>query len=771
MDVRAKAPRSISITVALISATLIVLQIAFTRLLSYRLFYHFVFLAIALSLLGLGAAGTYVAVRTRSEPLDDRSLSRPLAALAILIPLALFAMANPPIASTSTEHSIKLLGGSALAYLALSSALMVAINFVGGLVLTRIFSAFSHEMGRLYARDLIGAAAGCVGALYAMKYLSPPDAFLLATVPAAIPLLKSDPKAKAAALAALLIALALFVGPDRFKSFDGFAVNHTSPVLKYEWNHLVRTEHREGGYIIDGSASTPTTVWSAEERALPVTDPAFALIRPRPSVAIIGFGGGPQVSEARRASSSRIYAIDINPTIARWVTGPDLELNQQLFVDPTIEIAVGEGRHLIRARAHADPPERFDLIEMHAIDTYAATLSGAYALTENFLYTKEAMREFFDALSDDGLLTIRRWLFNPPRENMRLFVTALAALEEIGVEHPERHLAMLAPLEDYEVLRTGKQRVWGYFILAKNPLDEARIEALKKRVAELRWSILYAPGVESETPFAKYVASNDRPRFRRHYPYFVEPATDASPYFFQFYNPLHKSSYQNEGDWHTSALYQQSSIYLGVSLLFAIVASALLILYPLARGDRRDRDQVIEVKDAIYFACLGLGFMAVEVPLTQIFSLYLGHPIYAFSVVLVALLLSSGIGSQLVERGRSSRRTTALSIAAMIAVLALVIFPLIQRTIDLPDGLRFAIALAVVAALGIRMGMPLAQGVRALGARPRAVAWAWAINGSASVVGSCAVMLVMVYFGSNYALAAAVGAYALAGGLSSNDPA
>src|SRR5262249_42437911 len=140
-------------------------------------------------------------------------------------------------------------------------------------------------------------------------------------------------------------------------------------------------------------------------------------------------------------------------------------------------------------------------------------------------------------------------------------------------------------------------------------------------------------------------------------------------------------------------------------------------------------------------------------------------------VVLVALLLSSGIGSQLAERTRSKRRAISFSIAIMTGAIALAIFPLVHGTIDLPDSVRFAIALSLVGILGLRMGMPLALVVRALGDRPAAVAWAWAINGAASVVGSCAVMVVMVYFGSVAALAAAMGAYALAGGLSSDDPA
>jgi hypothetical protein len=141
--------------------------------------------------------------------------------------------------------------------------------------------------------------------------------------------------------------------------------------------------------------------------------------------------------------------------------------------------------------------------------------------------------------------------------------------------------------------------------------------------------------------------------------------------------------------------------------------------------------------------------------------MYLGHPTYGFAVVLVALLVATGVGSLLVERFDLRPSFVCTVIALMLTVVTIGIFPLLHSTLDLPDWQRFAIALLLVVACGVPMGMPLALGVRRLGKRdPRSVAWAWGVNGAASVVGACAVMIAMVFAGSHAALAASVVCYA-----------
>jgi spermidine synthase len=771
----------ISAAVGLVAAALIALQISFTRLIGYKLFYHFVFLAIALSLLGLGAAGTYVAVRRKSTDVDS-VMRRWLAFGAALTPVAFLALANPPLENHS-ELLVKLLGNDAVKYLAWCSVFMVTLNFAGGVVLTQAFKTYSGQMGRLYAFDLLGAGLGCLWSLVMMKYLSPPAAFLSASllmVAALVPFLMDRDKTMERAVSgvtgvlALILTVGVLIGPERLRNFENFKrapgranLDQYAKVIKYEWNHIIRTDHVLGAYLLDGEASTPTIVWNPPQQNARVYDPTYHIIKPAPRVAIIGFGGGPQVSEARRAHASSITAIDINPTIARWVQYDDRDLNMGLFLAPNIEIITGEGRHAVRSRN-----QKFDAIVMHAIDTYAATAAGAYALSENFLYTKEAMVDYLRAMNPGGVMSFQRWLFNPPRENLRLFATALEAFEDLGYKDPLRHVMMLAPTANWDVLRQGKLRILGYLLISPTPFSDEQVQKTRQYLASVGWSSLYTPGGNENTPFNAYAKTTDRDAFRASYPYVIKPVTDGSPYLFQYYSPLSKNAYRVEGDWATSGIYQSSAIMLLSALGVSVALSFLLIIAPLSWASVRARQAGgasvrLGGRDAVYFACLGVGFMALEVPLTQLLALYLGHPVYGFSVVLVALLLSSGVGSLLSQKMNHARWKICAVIGVLLMLLCLVILPLVHRTIHLSDPLRFGIALILVVICGVPMGFPLALAVREIGEKnEQNVAWAWGVNGAASVIGSCLVMVVMVFLETRFALVLGAGCYALAALLS-----
>jgi hypothetical protein len=807
----AKPPPRAFAAAFLVSAALFADQLAFTRLVSYKLFYHFVFLAISLSLLGLGAAGSLLAARSHervgsADPDLDARLRLWLAWLLAATPFAFLWIANPPFEPARGELLIKFLGWRAIAYLIWCAPPMIFLNFCGGMVLTSLFARYSASMGRVYAADLLGAGAGALACTAAMKWGSPPLAFLgsaalvapawLAYSRAAGAEAALVPRA-AAALAVGLSALAL-LGPPEYRSFDsrgvqvlaraasegeaareasGSGARHAQrprgpKLIKSEWNHLIRTDHFPGNYRLDGEASTRTTRWDGPDAARGEITPVYAIAPPHPDVAILGVGGGKQVAGARAAGAGSILAIEINPTLLRWVAHDDAEPNGGLFLSPEIQILEADGRSAVRAER-----ERFDVIVMHAIDTYAATAAGAYSLSENFLYTAEAFEDYWRALRPAGAMSISRWLFYPPRENLRLFATATLMLEREGVADPLAHIAVIAPLARYEEL--GDKRVWGDLIVSKAPFDRERLARLEADVARRGWSFAYAPGRDGDNPFYGYARAADRAAFQRDYPYLISPVTDAKPYLFQFYDPFRSNSWERASDWSTAGVYQSSATTLLTALGLCTALAALLILAPLrahraAPGARPDAP--FQPAHALYFAGLGVGFMAFEVPLVQILTLQLGHPTYGFAVVLVALLVSSGIGSLLSQRLRASPVALCAGLAAALVAVALGALPLVHATLDAPTATRFSVALTLTTALGIPLGMPLATGVRHLGASEgdatahaertpnteRRIAWAWAVNGAASVVGSCLVMLAMVFLGSTTALLGAALCYALA---------
>ncbi|MCA8915575.1 MAG: hypothetical protein KDB90_09195 [Planctomycetes bacterium] len=750
----------------LVSAGLIFLQVSFTRLVGFKLHYHFVFFAVSLALLGLGAAGTFVSVMPRRG--TRRRVIFWTAMLALSVAPVYVWLANP-LPFIDDQMRLKFMRQVATYYILWVTLPIVWLNFCGGVALTALFSAFPRRMGALYAADLSGAAAGGLTCVLVMKLGSPPLAFLLTAVPAAVacaavslPVRRRGGLIAGGAAAAMLAGVMLIPGWAANFATVPFGAEFGSGTgqVDYRWNHVGRVDIAPEGdglsYYLDGDASTKIVNWNELDPAPRQPDPGYMLVPHPAKVAVIGCGGGTQVADARLQGASRILAIDINQLITSWIKEDDGRLHGGLFGRP-VELVTGEGRHELRARG-----EKFDVIVMHAIDTWSATASGAYALSENFLYTKEAMQDFYACLDEGGVMSIRRWLFQPPRENLRLFITILAALEELGVENPAAHVVMIAPAASLDAVRG--RAVWGSLLITHNPVTPAQVEVLQKQLNQRGWSILHAPGVEGNNPFSAYAHSPDREAFVASYPYLVGVVTDADPYIFQFHNPLHGSEETPWGGYDFTSLYDASTILLPVVFGLSLGLSLALILLPLRFMRRRpDADGRLRLSQIIYFACLGVGFMALEIPLVQILSLYLGHPVYGFTIVLVTLLAAAGLGSVLADNTKRSARVFCQLSSLVLLVTAFGVYGFVHWGIAWPGALRFSLAIVLTALAGLPMGFPLALGIRSLGSQGRrAVAWAWGVNGATSVVGSVLVMGTMVFANGRVAFLLGSVAYALA---------
>jgi hypothetical protein len=211
-------------------------------------------------------------------------------------------------------------------------------------------------------------------------------------------------------------------------------------------------------------------------------------------------------------------------------------------------------------------------------------------------------------------------------------------------------------------------------------------------------------------------------------------------------------------------IYSQSSSILLLCFAIAVVLTVILLGTPLVlrRGDLSGDRQL--AASLVYFGCLGIGFMAFELPAIQVMTLFLGHPTYALSVVLLGLLAAAGVGSSLMGRASDAVGRAVLWVVIALAIgSGLALLPAVHALIHLPDTARFALTLLYVVAIGVPLGMPLVAGVRLLDPdRPHQVAWAWAVNGAAAVVGSCLLMILMVFTGSGASFAVASIAYGVA---------
>jgi MFS family permease len=733
----------------LVSVAMLGAQVTVTRLLSYKFYFHFVFLVISLAQLGIAGAGAWVFVLGSRLNLR-RALMFGLLGIVVFTLLLLLAYAwlSPP----ANVGMAKINGYTAVPYLIALSLLMVGLYFCAGIVYSSLFSQYRALFNRLYASDLLGASVGCIASVALMYLVGPPKAFLLCgglALLAGILVLAGRGRGAAevswwAAVAALsAVLIASWIGAELFDP----NARYGDAVIEYEWNHLARTDRLgPGHYIIDGDAST----WIIDPQA----EIEYLLAPPNPRIAIIGVGAGPQLKSAVNYDPSYVLAVDINPSIINWSVGQDSEYNGGIFNLPQVVAEIDEGRHAVRSAETT-----FDLIGMHAVDTYAASAAGAYSLSENYLYTVEAFRDFFGKLSPQGLLATRRWLFYPPRENLRLFTTIDQALRDEGIEHPEDHLIVLAPVQDY---RRDDLKEWGYILLARSPFTEQQLALVDSYVAANGWSYMHRPGQRLDTPFSEFAYTSGRDRFYGDYPYFVEPCYDANPFFFQFVPPF--STFYSEATASGSVLYNQSTDLLFVTLGVVFVLTLLVLGLPVVLRRRAAGSGKGWGTSTLYFASLGVGFMAIELGLIQIMALFLGHPTYALSIVLLGMLAFAGLGSVLVRRLETERaRRMCLVICILAAVASLGLLPLIHGLIAVPFWLRVVVTLLALAAIAVPMGMPMATGIRLVGEenRPR-VAWAWACNGGAAVVGTNLCMILMVYAGIPAALLVGAGCYAVA---------
>lgn len=536
------------------------------------------------------------------------------------------------------------------------------------------------------------------------------------------------------------------------------------------WNALSRVEvDRQGqakAIVIDADASTfimncDLAHWAGSqwEHNLMSAPPALAnVLRPHGEFAIIGPGGGVDVLRAVANGSPNVTGIEINPIIGDTIMrGRYADYSLHLYERPEVHIHVTDGRSYLRST-----PQQFDVVQMTLVDTWASTAAGAFALSENNLYTVEAFREYFQHLRPDGMIAITRWEFQQPREALRVVAQAMQALQSLGVSKPSRNfiVASQGPLNEDGI---------PVVVLAKrspfNAEEESAVRSQFARYSEL--SPLYMPSEARLNPFSALIASNDAFKFARSYAYNVAPVNDDAPFFFftlKLGQILGPQGLRRGIDW---------KVNLGVLVLLLVMAISLaavvvFLILPLAlRGARQSPLPVL------YFVAVGLGYILVEIAFIQRFVLFLGHPTYALTVVIFVMMLSSGAGSMVSRRWL--RRVEMVWVPLILIALALsaeVFFlpSALAAWVGLSFGSRLLVSGALLAPLGFMMGMPFPTGLRPLGANPganitnkaNAVEWAWAMNAGASVLGSVLAMVIAIQFGLNVTLFCGAASYLLA---------
>lgn len=778
------------LAIALVSFASLLLELAMTRLFSVILFYHFAFFAISVALLGLGAGGVFAHLwRKWLQRFGTNTLATWLCMVnSLCILAALEVVLHTPVALEVSWRNF-----AKLTIIYLSTAVPF---FFTGLLFSTLFARSHSLIAQLYGADLFGGSMACLAMVPLLNLIGAPNAVVGASLAMAVAGTLWATKAMWRSLALLLAA--------------GFALlilaNHSGRLIDVvyakgllrdpksiefaRWNAISRIEvsNQNGArYIVIDADATSALMnvdpaqWRRDQPASPAptntglpAQPGFNwekslmaaapsvanVLRPHGDFAIIGPGGGVDVLRAVANGSPSITAVEINPTIVNDVMrGQYADYSYQLYNRPQVRVHVQDGRSYIRS-SH----DRYDVVQMTLVDTWASTAAGAFALSENNLYTLEAFREYFNHLRPDGMIAITRWEFRQPREALRVVSQAMTVLSQLGVDDSERHFIIVA---DGGLDEDGRP----VLVLAKkSPFTAGEYASVAEHVKANPNLIWLNPPVEysgkqplpaAAAVFRQLIASRDPQKFATGYAYNVAAVSDNAPFFFFTLKTGHvlRNIVAGTGrgmDWRINL----GVVVLGMLLLLSFIAVLAFLIIPLAYG-RHGSHAKAAPAELFYFIAVGLGYITVEISLIQRFVLFLGHPTYALTVVVFLLLLTSGAGSIGARRWINRLSLLRLVLAGLVVIIALYLFvlpPLLSAAVGLPVAFKLFITAAILGPLGFLMGMPFPTAL----ARVRTVEWAWALNAGASVLGSVTAMVVAIHFGLTVTLGCAAAAYLLA---------
>ncbi len=779
--------------VLMMSFASLLLELALTRLFSVILFYHFAFLAISIALLGLGAGGVVAYLeRNRLARWDTRTLGARLAAAnAVLLLVVLEVDLHAPV-SVAFDLTPEVMLRLALMYIV--SALPF---FCTGLLFSVVFARETRGITELYAADLTGGALACLAIVPLLNFVGGPNSILVAVIAsaAASAIWARTTRSRRFALV-LMAAFALLTAANYSgKLIDivyAKGVRRDQPwVLFARWNAISRVEVDEQGgarvIVIDADASTwimntDPHHWSADykENLMSAAPGIVNVLRPRGDYAIIGPGGGVDILRALANGSPSVTAIEINPIIVNDIMrGRWADFSFHLYDQPEVHVHLGDGRSWVRQAR-----QQFDVVEMTLVDTWASTAAGAFALSENNLYTVEAFRQYFDHLKPDGIIAITRWEFSQPHEALRVVSQELEVLKRAGISNPSSHFIVVSerPLD--------KDGVPVVVLFKKSPFTPAEEAAVRAHLAQYPdLHVLYTPS-DAATPqpgdwrrpgphsFRALIEIGDPQSFAATYPYNVAPVFDSSPFFFFTMKTRDVISRLVGGgdrgvDWKNNL----GVAVLAMVLVVSVVCVLLFLILPLAVTRVRPQSAIGNRQSAIpllYFIAIGLGYILAEIAFIQRFVLFLGHPTYALTVVIFLMLLASGAGSMLSRRWLFDPLQVRTPLAVVVALLLTYIWllpPLLRALVGLPFLLKLIVSALALIPLGLAMGMPFPSGLRALAAsslaagsaqQGNAIEWAWALNAASSVLGSVLAMVIAIQFGLSWTLASGALAYLLA---------
>ncbi len=735
--------------------------------------YHFAFMAICLALFGMTVGA--VIVHKYQESLF-KEYHRVLYLFSLLFSVTLLfnliVICVRPAFTNSSDGGWEIVYHPFNIFLIFTS---IAVPLIGsGVVISLVLSKYVDRANKIYFFDLVGASLGCLLFIPIINFLGVVNSYIflaLLGLLAAFLFNLDDEYSRKIFLLILSLSLIFFLWanskagllelhwakgkPDNYAFYKKW--NSFSYIRLIDWgrdNNPVgwgfapkkRDEIRHtrvDQIYLDIDAIAGTVMSNFENRDLSkinflkydITALAYYLVHDG-DVLVIGIGAGRDILTGIVFNQKSITGVEINETI--------LDVHKRLFPKfsgdlshhPKVKFINNEARSYINSSNR-----KFDLIQLSLIDTFAATQAGAYALTENNLYTVEAFKTYFNHLTDQGFLSISYWMHpGSPEAMLKLTGAATEAINKESITNPRAHLVIVHK----DGLDDG--RGVANLLVKRKPFSNEELSTIQKYCDDMGFQLILSPSGATDESFAKMSDVNHIGEYAKNYKLNISPASDDKPFFFLL-------TRLNIGKFFSELkLFNFSAEYILFSLLvLMLILTCLFVILPLLKTTALTQLNVATLPFSIYFTAIGLAFMLIEMSQLTRLSSFLGHPIYSLSIVLFSFLLSGGLGSYFL--GSTDNKKTIVTYCVLFISICMLstIFtiPAIDYFSKYPIHLRMIVAICTVFPLGFFMGSFLPQGMRLLGERNGPVALFWGLNGATSVLGSILAMIFQITWGLN----------------------
>jgi len=470
-----------------------------------------------------------------------------------------------------------------------------------------------------------------------------------------------------------------------------------------------------------------------------------------PNVCIIGSGGGSDIAQALVFNANHITAIELNHQIIDLINGRLKEFSGNIYNRNNVDAVITEGRNFLETTKN-----KFDLINISLLDSLTVSSAGLYALNESHLYTIEAIEKALSKLNKTGVLNITRVLKWPPRDSLKMLATVKEALRRNNAENPQDNIIMI--------------RGWSTATIAvcRQPFTQKQIENAENFASENSFDLIHTPGIEAEQAnqfdvldepyyynYAQMILAKDAETIYDSYDYYIRPATDNRPYFYDFFKLKSLPKLINTFGKRWLVFSEWGYVVLAANAAQAIVASFVLIIIPLFFSKALKTITRGKAGILFYFLCLGFGYMFLEMGFIQKMTLLTGKPVFGVAATLVSFLTFSGCGS--LSAGRLKKGASKSSSFVRWVITAIVIVGIgeiillnfkFDYLLGLAGPVRIIAAIIIPAPLAFLMGIPFPTALKAVHQKAEVLAaWSWGANGFASVTAAIVGTLLAVSSG------------------------